>query len=76
LQGEVALITGAGRGLGDTHAKTLAAAASKVMVMVNDLGGSARGAGSDPEAARSVADQIAASSGTAIATAHTNLRGV
>lgn len=63
LEGKVALVTGAGRGVGRAHALMLAGAGARVMV--NDYGGSAWGEGSDEEPARAVAKEIAAAGGTA-----------
>jgi NAD(P)-dependent dehydrogenase (short-subunit alcohol dehydrogenase family) len=67
LDGRVAIITGAGRGLGREHALLFAAEGAKVVV--NDLGGAADGAGSDRTAAEQVVDEIAAMGGEAIANA-------
>lgn len=63
LTGKVALVTGAGRGVGRSHALVLAAAGAKVMV--NDLGGSARGTGSDSAPAQAVVEEIRAAGGIA-----------
>src|SRR4051812_13079598 len=65
LDGRVAIITGAGRGLGREHALLFAAEGAKVVV--NDLGGAPDGAGSDRTAAESVADEINAMGGAAVA---------
>lgn len=62
FDGRVAIVTGAGRGLGRVHALTLAERGARVVV--NDLGPSDDGTGS---AAQSVADEITAAGGEAIA---------
>jgi NAD(P)-dependent dehydrogenase (short-subunit alcohol dehydrogenase family) len=67
LDGRVAIITGAGRGLGREHALLFAAEGAKVVV--NDLGGAADGGGSDRTAAEQVVDEIAAMGGEAVANA-------
>src|SRR5436190_1331705 len=64
LQGKVAIVTGAGRGLGREHALALARAGAKVVV--NDLGGSLAGAGADAAPAREVVDAIRALGGEAV----------
>jgi NAD(P)-dependent dehydrogenase (short-subunit alcohol dehydrogenase family) len=65
LDGKVAIVTGAGRGIGREHSLALARAGAKVVV--NDLGGSAAGEGSDTTPAQSVADEIKAAGGEATA---------
>ncbi|WP_374763668.1 SDR family NAD(P)-dependent oxidoreductase [Yunchengibacter salinarum] len=62
---QVAIVTGAGGGLGRTHALALAARGAKVVV--NDLGGDVTGAGGDPGAAQKVVAEIEAAGGTALA---------
>ena len=67
LDGRVAIITGAGRGLGREHALLFAAEGAKVVV--NDLGGAMDGTGDDRSAAQRVVDEIEAAGGEAIANA-------
>ena len=63
--GRVAVITGAGRGIGREHALELARQGAAVVV--NDLGGSPDGTGADASAAQAVADEITAAGGQAVA---------
>jgi NAD(P)-dependent dehydrogenase (short-subunit alcohol dehydrogenase family) len=65
LDGRVAIITGAGRGLGREHALLFAAEGAKVVV--NDLGGNADGSGDDATPAEQVVAEIAAAGGEAVA---------
>jgi NAD(P)-dependent dehydrogenase (short-subunit alcohol dehydrogenase family) len=65
LDGKVAIVTGAGRGIGREHVLALAKAGAKIVV--NDLGGSAAGEGADTTPAQSVADEIKAAGGEATA---------
>ncbi len=67
LEGRVAVITGAGRGIGREHAHFFAAEGAKVVV--NDLGGANDGVGSDATPAEEVAAEIRAAGGEAIANA-------
>ena len=64
VEGRVAIVTGAGRGIGREHALMLASNGAKVVV--NDLGGDAAGAGADTTPAQSVVDEILAMGGEAI----------
>jgi NAD(P)-dependent dehydrogenase (short-subunit alcohol dehydrogenase family) len=63
LEGKVAVVTGAGRGIGREHALALASAGAKVVV--NDLGGSTAGEGEDRSPAQAVVDEIASAGGEA-----------
>lgn len=61
----VAIVTGAGGGLGRQHALALAARGARVVV--NDLGGARDGSGGSQSAAQAVVDEIVAAGGQAIA---------
>ncbi|MCB1703870.1 MAG: SDR family NAD(P)-dependent oxidoreductase [Halioglobus sp.] len=63
--GKVAIVTGAGQGLGRSHAIELAKRGAKVVI--NDLGGGVDGSGGSSEAAKSVVAEIEALGGEAIA---------
>ena len=65
FDGKVAIVTGAGGGLGRCHALELARRGAKVVV--NDLGGALDGTGGSSEAAESVVKEITAAGGAAIA---------
>jgi len=65
LDGRVAIITGAGRGLGREHALLFAAEGAKVVV--NDLGGDIDGSGEDRAPAQLVVDEIKKMGGEAVA---------
>jgi NAD(P)-dependent dehydrogenase (short-subunit alcohol dehydrogenase family) len=65
LDGRVAIITGAGRGIGREHALLFASEGAKVVV--NDLGGAVDGSGDDRSPAQQVVDEIKAMGGEAVA---------
>ncbi|OLO99025.1 short-chain dehydrogenase [Mycolicibacterium porcinum] len=65
LEGRIAVITGAGRGIGREHA--LLFAREGASVVVNDLGGSNTGEGADTGPAHEVVDEIVAAGGKAVA---------
>jgi NAD(P)-dependent dehydrogenase (short-subunit alcohol dehydrogenase family) len=65
FDGKVAIVTGAGGGLGRAHALYLAGLGAKIVV--NDLGGSLDGSGGNSEAAEKVVAEIKAAGGEAIA---------
>ena len=63
--GRVAIVTGAGRGIGREHALLLARQGASIVV--NDLGGSMDGTGDDAGPAQQVVDEITAAGGRAVA---------
>jgi NAD(P)-dependent dehydrogenase (short-subunit alcohol dehydrogenase family) len=67
FEGRVAIVTGAGGGLGEQHALALAARGAKVVV--NDLGGARDGSGGSETAAQAVVGRIRAAGGEAVANA-------
>src|SRR6185436_1433785 len=64
-EGRVAIVTGAGRGIGREHALSLAYHGAKVVV--NDLGGNVDGSGGDLSPAAQVVEEIRAMGGEAVA---------
>jgi NAD(P)-dependent dehydrogenase (short-subunit alcohol dehydrogenase family) len=68
LAGRVAIVTGAGRGLGRAHALLLAAEGAAVVV--NDLGGDLAGEGADPTPAQQVVAEITEAGGQAAVSGH------
>jgi 3-hydroxyacyl-CoA dehydrogenase/3a,7a,12a-trihydroxy-5b-cholest-24-enoyl-CoA hydratase len=72
--GRVALVTGAGSGLGRTYALLLASRGCKVVV--NDFGGKVHGIGGSSEPlAQRVVEEIVAAGGTAVSDAHSVEKG-
>jgi NAD(P)-dependent dehydrogenase (short-subunit alcohol dehydrogenase family) len=65
LKGKVAIITGAGGGIGRAHALALAAEGARVVV--NDVGGDRHGGGANTRPAEAVVDEIEAAGGEAMA---------
>jgi NAD(P)-dependent dehydrogenase (short-subunit alcohol dehydrogenase family) len=65
LKDRVAVITGAGRGIGREHALLFASEGAEVVV--NDLGGNPDGTGADAAPAQQVVDEITAAGGEAVA---------
>jgi NAD(P)-dependent dehydrogenase (short-subunit alcohol dehydrogenase family) len=65
FDGKVAIVTGAGRGIGRAEALLLASEGARVVV--NDLGGAATGEGADQSPAQQVVDEIEAAGGQAVA---------
>jgi NAD(P)-dependent dehydrogenase (short-subunit alcohol dehydrogenase family) len=65
LDGRVAIITGAGRGIGREHALLMASEGAKIVV--NDLGGSVDGTGEDIGPAQEVVNEIITMGGEAVA---------
>jgi NAD(P)-dependent dehydrogenase (short-subunit alcohol dehydrogenase family) len=64
-EGRIAIVTGAGRGIGREHALSLARHGAKVVV--NDLGGDMHGGGADLSPAQQVVEEIVAAGGEAVA---------
>jgi NAD(P)-dependent dehydrogenase (short-subunit alcohol dehydrogenase family) len=69
LDGKVAIVTGAGRGIG--RAQALAFAKEGASVVVADLGAERDGTGADPKVADAVVDEIRRAGGTAVASHET-----
>ncbi len=68
FDGKVAIVTGAGRGLGKQHALLLGSRGARVVV--NDTGGSLDGEGTDATVAEAVAQEIRDAAGEAVADTH------
>ena len=64
-EGKIAIVTGAGRGIGREHALSLASQGAKVVV--NDLGGNVDGSGGDLSPAEQVVQEIKGMGGEAVA---------
>jgi len=64
LEGKVAIVTGAGRGIGREHVLALARAGAKVVV--NDLGATLAGEGQDPGPAQQVVEEVESLGGEAV----------
>ena len=64
-EGRVAIVTGAGRGIGREHALSLASQGAKVVV--NDVGGNIDGSGGDKSPAQQVVNEIKGMGGEAVA---------
>ncbi len=67
LDGKVAIVTGAGRGIGCEHAHALALARAGAKVLVNDLGATLAGESADATPAQQVVAEIEAAGGVAVA---------
>jgi NAD(P)-dependent dehydrogenase (short-subunit alcohol dehydrogenase family) len=65
LEGKIAIVTGAGRGIGRGEALLLASEGARVVV--NDMGGAWDGTGTDDRPAQQVVDEIVAAGGEAVA---------
>ena len=65
IDGRVAIITGGARGIGASISRLFASQGASLVI--NDLGGSPDGTGSDEGPAKQLADEIAAAGGTAVA---------
>lgn len=68
FEGQAAVVTGAGRGLGRLYAIELAR--RRASVVVNDLGGTMHGDGADASVADLIVDEITAAGGSAVASYH------
>jgi NAD(P)-dependent dehydrogenase (short-subunit alcohol dehydrogenase family) len=68
LEGKVAIVTGAGRGIGRGHARLLAAEGAALIV--NDLGSAVEGSGSDATPAEQVVAEIETAGGRAVTSSH------
>jgi len=73
FDGRVAIVTGAGGGLGRAHALLLAARGAKLLI--NDIGSSASGSGADAGPAETVAQAIRAAGGEAVANTDSVVEG-